>query len=114
MNIERYKNVTIDNKFAIFKDVTSEMNELKKGIKDDKLAIVADVCNRLLMPNVLCPWGCSCYLHKHGCLPMDLVFQRYLLRAEIKTIHDIEEISMTFSAREDYIRDDIVFMIHDF
>ena len=34
--------------------------------RDEKkhLPSIANICNELLIPNVLCPWGCTEYLHK--------------------------------------------------
>ena len=52
-------------------DRTKELETWNEGIKSQKLCSIADVCNWFLLRNVLCPWGCSEFIHKVGYVYLD-------------------------------------------
>ena len=43
-------------------------------------------CNAHLRQSVMCPWGCSEFIHKCGIVPIDVMTQQNLSRCEIKLI----------------------------
>ena len=75
-----------------------------KKIKSDKLGDIIDALDKYLIPYILCPWGCSEYLHECGHLPFDLLCQRYLSKVNFETIHPKEQLNKYYSTRDDYIR----------
>ena len=89
---------------SYFKDITNDIKCFNTGVKHELLSQVADVCNKYLMPTVLCPWGCTEYLHRVGKLPLDILLQRFLQKVRLDLIHNVEYCAKLFSAREDFIR----------
>ena len=89
---------------SFFKDITNDIKCFNTGVKHELLSQVADVCNKYLMPTVLCPWGCTEYLHRVGKLPLDILLQRFLQKVRLDLIHNVEYCAKLFSAREDFIR----------
>lgn len=66
-----------------------------------------DACNKFMMPNVLCPYGCSCFIHRHGVISLDLMLQRYLQKCIIKKMYSNRNgFKSLESTREDFIRCD--------
>ena len=39
---------------------------------------IANACNQYLLPTVLCPWGCSEFIHSTGYLDVESTLQRFL------------------------------------
>ena len=56
-------------------DKTKDLETWNEGIKSPKLIYIADVCNQFLLPNGICPWGCSEFIHKVGYVGLDTVIQ---------------------------------------
>jgi hypothetical protein len=100
-----YSNVSINSPSAIFKDVTTEIDEWNDAILSHQLPQLSQICNKYLMPTVLCPWGCSTFKHKVGNISIDLIFQRYIDKCNIKMI-DGSKISKVKWTRDDYVRDE--------
>ena len=90
---------------SYFRDITNAKMEFEECIKSPYLSTVAESCNKYLIPTILCPWGCSEYLHKGGKLYIDLVVQRFCTKVRLILINNVEDCSKLFSARDDYIRD---------
>ena len=42
----------------IFIDKSTALHCFNQQIATDKLAYIAEACNKCLFPTVLCPWGC--------------------------------------------------------
>ena len=82
------------------------MEDWHEGINSQKLPSIADVCNHLLIPTVLCPWGCSEFLHSTGKLDLDVILQRYFQKTYLH-VSDLNKFSKVIAARDDYIRDKI-------
>ena len=55
-------------------DVTLKRGLFAQMKKELQLGHMMSVCNNLLMPVCLCPWGCTCYYHDEGRVSMDAVF----------------------------------------
>ena len=52
-------------------DRTKDLETWNTGIIYQKLSSIVDVCNQFLLPNVLCPWVCSEFIHKVGYIDLD-------------------------------------------
>ena len=57
-------NISLHNPESLFIDKTREINEWDQEIDSKNIGRLRDVSNKLLMPCVLCPWGCTEFLHK--------------------------------------------------
>ena len=68
---------------------------------------ICKACNKYLIPNVLCPYGCSAFIHRHGSISFDLLLQRYLQKHIIKKLYSNRNgFKYLISTRDDYIRND--------
>ena len=90
---------------SYFNEISSDLEKFNSYIKSELLSDIAIGCNKFLMPTVLCPWGCSEYLHRVGYMDMDVCIQRFLSNINFQLVNKIEEVSKYFSARDDYIRE---------
>ena len=59
-------------------DRTKDLETWNEGIKSQKLSYIDDVCNQFILPNVLCPWGCSEFIHKVGYVDLYTVIQQFI------------------------------------
>ena len=96
-----YRNIMLDNPKPIFLDRTKDFKSWNDAIESQKLSRIADVCNQFLIPTVLCPWGCSDFLHHAGSINLNLIIQRYLPKC-ILFDNDTTTID---PSRDDFIRD---------
>ena len=64
-----------------------------------------NACNELLTLNVACPWGCTEYIHHVGSIDIDVIFQRYLRKVQLKLIGSDERLAKVEWIREDFLRD---------
>ena len=67
-------------------DRTKDLETCNEGIISQKLGFIADFCNRFLLPNVLCPWECSEFIHKVGYVDLDTVIQRFIKKSNISIV----------------------------
>ena len=61
--------------------------------------------NRFLYPNILCPWGCTKYIHMAGNIQMDIVIQSFLRKELLAIPNYHEKFWCVNSCRENYIHD---------
>ena len=73
-------------------DRIKDLETWNEGIKYQKLSSIDDVCNQFLLPNVICPWGCSEFIHKVGYVDLDTVIQQFVQKC-ILSILDESELS---------------------
>jgi hypothetical protein len=59
-----YPDITIDDPSPIFIDRTNDIRDWNESIESYELPRLAKACNTYLMPTILCPWGCTEYIHK--------------------------------------------------
>ena len=57
-------NITLDHPTPFIVDITIKIQEWNLDYQSKMLPRLANTCNKYLMPNILCPWGCSEYIHK--------------------------------------------------
>ena len=54
---EEFQSVTIHTPSPIFKDITDDIVDMKRGLETNTLSELMRCCNKHLIPSVLCPWG---------------------------------------------------------
>ena len=102
-----YSTITINNPKPFFVDKTNHINHWNELIDSYSLPNLAEACNRYLLPSVLCPFGCSAFIHRIGHISLDLIFQRFLPKVQFtKFFNNTKGFAYTKSARDDYIRHD--------
>ena len=100
-----YNAITMSFPPPLFTDKTSSLNAMTDLLKTEFLPNIKEACNKYLMPTVLCPWGCTNYVHSAGFCDLDLVIQRYLPEFIITLCSDIKKLKLLTSSRDDYVRD---------
>lgn len=98
-----FNGITLYSPAPIIMDRTKDINDWKESISKYELSLLRDSCNKYLIPNVLCPFGCSEYIHRTGSLSFEGVLQRYLQVCDLH-LRDITGFYKSLSAREDYFR----------
>ena len=99
--------ITLEEPPPIFYDNTFDTSEFDRKINSTKLGDITSALDQFLIPTVLCPWGCTEYIHECGQIPFDLVCRRYLPKVHFKTINNENKLSKLYSARDDFFRYDI-------
>ena len=62
-------------------DRTKYLETWNKVIKSQKSSCIADVCNQFILPNFLCTWGFSEFIHKVVYVDLDTVIQNLFKNA---------------------------------
>eukprot|EP00957_Ditylum_brightwellii_P092018 7005347-Ditylum_brightwellii.AAC.1 len=96
--------ITIESPPAFFNDVSFDISDMKGDIDSMLFSKLASACNKHLLPYILCPWGCTEFLHRSGYLPFDIVIQRYLCKCVLSLCCDKSKLHDVKHARKDYIR----------
>ena len=74
-------------------DRTKDLETCNEEFKSQKLSYIADVCNQFLLPDVLCPWGCSEFIHKLGYVDLDTLIQQYIQKCNLFIV-DVSKLSI--------------------
>ena len=98
-----YAAITIELPKPIIIDRTDDLKEWNSTLSENVLPNIAKCCNKHLLPTVLCPWGCTEYLHKHGCIDLCSVIQKCLPKVQLCTTTR-ENFKKISTSRDDYIR----------
>ena len=99
--------VTLNYPKSFFVDRTSNIEELNAMIQSFSLPNLPDICNKLLIPNVICPYGCSCFIHRHGIVSLDLIIQRYLQKCIVKKLYSNRKgFEYLVSTRDNFLRNE--------
>ena len=106
-NIPNYESVTIDFPKPIIVDRTESLRKWKENIECGSLGSLKEVCNEILIPTVLCPWGCTEYSHQYGSFPIDLLLQHHMRKCRWQMMSTMKNISLIESSRNDFLRDDV-------
>ena len=98
-------NLSLESSTSYFCDIYTDIQDWNSLISSHTLPNLRDACNQYLLPKVLCPYGCSCFMHKCGSISIDLIFQRFLLKVEFKKyMNNKKFLSHVASVRDDYLR----------
>ena len=100
---EYYNSILITEPQSIFVDRTKDLETWNEGTKSQKLSSIADVCNQFLLPNVLCWWRCSEFIHKVRYVDMDAVIQRFIQKCNL-SIFNVSTLSKIEHMCDDYLR----------
>ena len=106
-DLDMYSNISVNFPPPYFKDHTENIRNFNNVMKKGNLTRIAETCNQLLYPIILCPWGCSEYIHRCGEICIDIMIQRFLPLCHITMINDVLECRRCVSCRDDYIRKSI-------
>ena len=74
-SIEKFNDY--NNSIAIVVDVTQRKKDFKDILSRNKLGEIKRGCNEFLMPTILCPWGCTAYLHDGGSVSYDAIINQF-------------------------------------
>ena len=98
----------------IIVDGSVPRRQFLRALERNRLGELKEVCDRLLIPRVLCPWGCSAYFHDVGSVPYDAVINRYFPFVEFAgTLSTRSQRAKVESARSDYLDLDIDMHLHN-
>ena len=84
-------------------DRNKDLETWNEGIKTQKLGSIADVCDQFLLPNFLCPWVCSEFIHKFGYVDLDNVIKRSIQKYNL-SIDDVSKLSKIEHTQDDYLQ----------
>ena len=101
-----YSTISLTHPKPHFADRTLGIEEWNNDIDSMSLARLSSSCNKHMISNILCPWGCSEYIFKCGHLDIDCIFQRYLPKCIIKLVSTTKQLELVNHTRDDYIRFD--------
>ena len=73
-------------------DRTKYLETWNEGIKYQGLISIADVRNRFLLPNVICLWVCSEFIHKVGYIDLYTVIQKFIQKRNLSIV-DVSKLS---------------------
>ena len=107
ISLSAYENVSIDYPEPFFVDRTRNLDIMRNLLGENTLGSLMEACSeKYLLPNVLCPWGCSEYIHCCGRLPFDLVLQRFFQKESLGIVTSEKDMKLVEHCRDDYIRED--------
>ena len=99
-----YVSISIESPEPIIVDRSFELDEWKTKLESQKLPDIAQACNKYMIPNVLCPWGCNEFIFRSGFLSIDIVYQRFLRNVSLNMMNDVDTMKYVAYCRDDYIR----------
>ena len=106
-NIDDRNRVTLDYPQPFFTDRTCDIEEWEDRINSFTLPNLRYACNKFCIPNVSCPFGCSAFIFRTGCVGLDIIFQRFLPKCLFKKyLTGKDSFKYVDSVRDDYIRED--------
>ena len=85
-------------------DITLSSKILQHELESSDICNIRKGLNRL-NPEVLCPYGCSTYLHKTGYIDLEAVFQMLTREENIPTMFGLTKVTSGFHIRKDYYRE---------
>ena len=70
-----FHEATIEFPSPIFDNVSMWIKRWNEGLNTSTLPSLTSICNEMIIPTIMCPWGDSVFLHNTGTLPIDIVLQ---------------------------------------
>ena len=102
-----YQHISLFQPESIIVDRTEDMKQWKNAIELKNISGISKVCNELLIPNILCPWGCSEFLHHCGYIDIEIILQRYIEKCDLSVVDAANKLSTVTHTRDDYIHNSI-------
>ena len=81
-----YNSISITEPRSIFMDKNKDLETWNEGIKSQKLSSIADVCNRFILPNVICPCIFFEFIYKFRYVDLDIVIQLFIQKIKISFV----------------------------
>ena len=77
-----YQDCTVSDPPSLFRDVTTDLGRLEADMKSGVAKGIVDALGNeaVMLPNVLCPFGCSEYCRQCQFMEWDFILQRLLLK----------------------------------
>ncbi|KAL7538852.1 hypothetical protein ACHAXR_012264, partial [Thalassiosira sp. AJA248-18] len=108
---QKYEECSVQNPPSYFSDRTGEINDFFEDIKQMDLKLLLRRLNALdgkqsVIPDVLCPWGCTEFCFQAGHCDLGLLIQHHLRRVVLnmpkaQSYRDLYEVE---TSRADYLR----------
>ena len=86
-NNEEANNIDIHLPIPFLVDRTNDIKEWNVMVESMVLPNICKACNKYLIPNVLCPYGFSTFIHRHGCISFYLLLQHYVQKQIIQKLY---------------------------
>ena len=96
----------------MFDDLTKEITEWKLYTTNPTLPNLAMICNKSLLPKIMCPWGDSVFMNKFGSISIDIIFLLYFDYYKIDMIN-LNNCSKVIWTRDDFF-EMMISMINSF
>ena len=91
---------------SVIRDITSDRDDFFEKVNSYKLGGLLNAVETHLLPNVLCPWGCTEYCFRVGELPLDVTLNRYFSGGDLPMMREARSMNKARSSRDDFIRSD--------
>lgn len=103
-NPTTYRNITLHKPTPFFTDKTDQCRLFTESIESLHLSRLISTINSDVMPDVLCPWGCTEFPHNCGKIEMDVLIQRFLKKREMFLPNGHAKMKYVNTCRDDYLR----------
>ena len=97
-----FNNISIYKPPLILINRTFDLSEWNELISSKSLPNISLAYNKHMIPCTLYPWGCSEFNFHSGCLALDIIFQRYLMKFNIDLIEYASQMKYVRYARDYY------------
>lgn len=98
--------VSLVSPSSIIVDKTNAIMDWNNKVGKYELSSLRDCCNKYLLPVVLCPWGCTDFMHRCGYISFEAMYQRVLRKVNLN-LRNIDEYIKCMSVRDDFVRSNI-------
>ena len=98
-----YQDITLDFPQSLFTDVSADRAEFLAALELNTAGALIGACDKHIIPNICCPWGCTEYIHKVGKIPLDIVFARFVEIDNLDYYSPVKDRTKAESARDDFL-----------
>jgi hypothetical protein len=98
-----YQDITLEFPPSAFTEVSADRAEFLAALELNTAGALIGACDKHIIPNICCPWGCTEYIHKVGNIPLDVIFGRYVEFAELEYYSPVKDRTKADSARDDFL-----------
>ena len=84
-------------------DRTNNTKQFHNNIQSYKISNLILTCEKYLIPDVLCPWGCSEYIHQCGYIELDILIQHFLPKLYLTLSNYHRQCKFVETSRDDII-----------
>ena len=98
-----YHDITLEFPPSLFTEVSADREEFLAALELNTAGALIRACDKHIIPNISCPWGCTEYIHKVGKMPLDVVFARYVEVDNLDYYSPVKDRTKADSARDDFL-----------